>query len=228
MSGVEIVIIVAKEGAKSAPAPASEMSSEILKLCVQVLEGTREGVHPMLGIVEVEVALEVLVIISIIEEIAKVEEGATAAAAIAEAKVGKVFTVAVLVTGAMVGHVLVELLEEVVEVKVEVAKVRPSSATATARVPSRPEAIVFGPLVRVVEDFVGFRDLAELFLRVRGLVPIRVILEGQLAEGLFDGAIVGGAIHAQDFVVVLGDGEGPESPDHRPPETFTTQLHSLL
>lgn len=44
---------------------------------------------------------------------------------------------------------------------------------------------------------------SELCLRVRALVSVRMVLEGQLVEGLLDLALGGISGHTQDFIVVL-------------------------
>src|SRR5690348_860083 len=49
-----------------------------------------------------------------------------------------------------------------------------------------PEAIILPPLLVVGEDCVCLRDLLELPLSLRGLVPVRVKLHRKLPVGIFD------------------------------------------
>ena len=63
-------------------------------------------------------------------------------------------------------------------------------------------AIILGPLPRVGQGLISFVDLFELLFGFGTLVPVRMILQGLLAEGfanLFLGIVPG---YPQDFVVV--------------------------
>src|SRR5690606_38741500 len=63
--------------------------------------------------------------------------------------------------------------------------------------------VVRGTLLRVAQDLVRLRRLLELLLGfLRTGVPVRVVLERQLAVRPLDRVRIGAAIHAQDLVVV--------------------------
>ena len=94
----------------------------------------------------------------------------------------------------VLGHegagVVREVGEGVTEFEVE------ARATRTARVLMRG----LSPALRVLEHLVGRVDLLELLLgRLVALVPVRVILERELAVGRLDNVVRGIARHAQDF-----------------------------
>src|SRR5574340_699878 len=68
--------------------------------------------------------------------------------------------------------------------------------------PGKAVGVIFGPLLRVGQDGVGFRDLLEFRLRPGLLVAIRMIFEGERAEGVLDRLLVGVPGNAQHLVVV--------------------------
>src|SRR6185295_19465237 len=73
----------------------------------------------------------------------------------------------------------------------------------------KADLVVNLALLGIAQDFVGFGQRLELFLR--GLVPridVGMILAGKLAEGLADIVRRGGLLHAQDFVIVFFWGGG--------------------
>lgn len=83
-----------------------------------------------------------------------------------------------------------------------------TSGAPSGTVPAVAEAVLSVPVVGglfvgVAQDLVGLGDLLELFLRVVGLVLVRVELERHLPVGLFDVVATSIAIHAQNRVVVF-------------------------
>jgi len=68
--------------------------------------------------------------------------------------------------------------------------------------PVRPQPIVLGPLLRVLEDLVGLVDTLEALGGLGILVDVGVELPGQLAIGGADLLLGGGSRHAQGGVVI--------------------------
>ena len=65
------------------------------------------------------------------------------------------------------------------------------------------ELVELGPLLRIGEHRVRFGQLLELLLgRLVARVPVGMVLERQLAIGLFDLVLAGVAAQAEDFIVV--------------------------
>jgi hypothetical protein len=62
--------------------------------------------------------------------------------------------------------------------------------------------IVFRPLLGIGEHRVGRGDLLEALLGAGRLVAVRVIGQGEAAEGILDGLGIGIPRDAQDLVVV--------------------------
>ena len=77
-----------------------------------------------------------------------------------------------------------------------VARASPASHTQVA------EAVVLRPLLGVAERLVGGVDLLELLLRVRVLVPVGMVLQGQAAKLGPYVLLRGVAGNAQNLIVV--------------------------
>jgi hypothetical protein len=96
-----------------------------------------------------------------------------------------------------------EILEDIAEAGEDVFEPGKAGESGPA------EAFVSVPvikltLLRVPEDLVSFRRLFEFFLRgFIPRVPVRMILESQLAVSFFDIRLIGAAGHAQDFVIIF-------------------------
>ena len=81
------------------------------------------------------------------------------------------------------------------------------TGAATPTLPALPvlsQLVIFGPLLRVGEDLVGFVDLFEAFLGL-GIIRVHVgvMLPGQPAKCLLDLFDRGILVHAEDLVIVL-------------------------
>ena len=95
----------------------------------------------------------------------------------------------------------VEAAEQIFEIDAaeQVLSTESSHARKTAR-------IVFGPLFRIGEHRIGFGDFLEALLGARLFVAVRMILQGELAESVFDGFRVGVARNAKHLVVIALSG----------------------
>src|SRR5688500_4744122 len=97
-----------------------------------------------------------------------------------------------------------------------------------------PETAVGRPLLRILQDVVGFIDLLELqFERVVPVVAIRMVLHGELAKGAFQRAIVGTAGNAENFVEIAlghrirsGQSKGPPGLPDGPLYVYAERLRS--
>ncbi len=106
-----------------------------------------------------------------------------------------------------------ELAEQIVKhVREGGAEVAVKAGTAAAILKCRMAKPVVGLALFIVrEDVVSFRDFLELGLRSRiALIAVRMILHGQLAVGLFQIALAGLPVNAEDVVkILLSHGPGP-------------------
>src|SRR5690606_26020879 len=95
-----------------------------------------------------------------------------------------------------------ELVEQVAEEVLEAARAE-VEARGAALERSVTVAVVARTLGGIGQDLVGLRGLAELGLgELVTRVPVGMVLEGELAEGLLDRLLVGGAIDPQPLVEV--------------------------
>lgn len=77
--------------------------------------------------------------------------------------------------------------------------------------PGEAAAIIIRALLRVGEHGVGLGDLLEALLGARLLVAVRMVLQGEAAEGVLDRFLVGITFDAEHFVIVaLGGGRHGE------------------
>src|SRR6202030_185537 len=74
---------------------------------------------------------------------------------------------------------------------------------STRLIPISTELVVFFPLLRIAQDFVGFIQLLEFFFRGRLVfVDVGMVLARQLAKRLLDIVVTGGLGNAQRLVVI--------------------------
>jgi hypothetical protein len=94
--------------------------------------------------------------------------------------------------------------EDVREGVGEVTEIAGPAGAGHGRIHAGMAVLVVGrALIAVGQDFVGFLGFLEFFLRrLFTLVPVRMMLHGQLLEGLLDFVVGGGFRHAQNFVVI--------------------------
>src|SRR5690606_4653937 len=94
-----------------------------------------------------------------------------------------------------------DLAEEIPEEVVEVDPLE--AAERIVRGPGVAEAVVARPALGVAEDLIGLGGLLELLLGRRiPRVAVRVVLEGDLAEGALEGLGVRVPLDPQHFVIV--------------------------
>ncbi len=108
---------------------------------------------------------------------------------------------------ALAHHVAEDVVEDVRHGGAEVAR-EAGGPVAAVLEGGVAEAVVRGALLRILQDLVGRGDFLELDLgAVVARIAVRVILHGELAEGGLQRLVVGGALDAEEFVVV-GFGSG--------------------
>ena len=105
--------------------------------------------------------------------------------------------------GASTHHLAEDVVEDVGHRRGEVAAESARSRPAAVLEGRMAEPVVGGPLLRVLQHFVGFAELLELHLRL-GItrIAVGVILHGELAKRTFQSLVVDFAGHAEHLVVI--------------------------
>jgi hypothetical protein len=65
-----------------------------------------------------------------------------------------------------------------------------------------PKTVITGSFSRITEHLVGLVDLFEPFHRIPAPIVVRMILEGELPESLFNLRICGAPGYAQNLIII--------------------------